>query len=363
MTAAHTTTTRWPRVITIGRLSIFFNVRLIFLSVLVSTLAAGAFALNIAHGDYPLDITDVVRILAGNGTRIEHKVVFELRMGRAVTALAVGAALGCAGALTQSVARNPLVSPDVLGLTEGASLAVVMAIGFAGLDATRISKGADTLLSTVGIPLVASVGALITAAFIWFIAGSSRAHTMQLVLIGVGAAMFLNAAIVWIMAETDLERSTQAKVWLTGSLNGRDWGNAWPVVGCVLVVCASAGWLSFRLSALALGEQTAHVLGVNVRLATMTQLLCAVVLSALAVSAAGPIAFIAFVTPHIARFAAQTATPPLILSALLGGLLVSAADYLARVVLPWELPVGVVTAVCGAPVLLYFIIRTYRKTL
>ena len=270
MTAAHTTTTRWPRVITIGRLSIF-------LSVLVSTLAAGAFALNIAHGDYPLDITDVVRILAGNGTRIEHKVVFELRMGRAVTALAVGAALGCAGALTQSVARNPLVSPDVLGLTEGASLAVVMAIGFAGLDATRISKGADTLLSTVGIPLVASVGALITAAFIWFIAGSSRAHTMQLVLIGVGAAMFLNAAIVWIMAETDLERSTQAKVWLTGSLNGRDWGNAWPVVGCVLVVCASAGWLAFRLSALALGEQTAHVLGVNVRLATMTQLLCAVV--------------------------------------------------------------------------------------
>ena len=186
---------------------------------------------------------------------------------------------------------------------------------------------------------------------------------MQLVLIGVGAAMFLNAAIVWIMAETDLERSTQAKVWLTGSLNGRDWGNAWPVVGCVLVVCASAGWLAFRLSALALGEQTAHVLGVNVRLATMVQLLCAVVLSAVAVSAAGPIAFIAFVTPHIARFAAQTSTPPLILSALLGGLLVSAADYLARVVLPWELPVGVVTAVCGAPVLLYFIIRTYRKTL
>lgn len=186
---------------------------------------------------------------------------------------------------------------------------------------------------------------------------------MQLVLIGVGAAMFLNAAIVWIMAETDLERSTQAKVWLTGSLNGRDWGNAWPVVGCVLVVFASAGWLAFRLSALALGEQTAHVLGVNVRLATMIQLLCAVVLSAVAVSAAGPIAFIAFVTPHIARFAAQTATPPLILSALLGGLLVSAADYLARVVLPWELPVGVVTAVCGAPVLLYFIIRTYRKTL
>lgn len=95
----------------------------------------------------------------------------------------------------------------------------------------------------------------------------------------------------------------------------------------------------------------------------MIQLLCAVVLSAVAVSAAGPIAFIAFVTPHIARFATQTATPPLILSALLGGLLVSAADYLARVVLPWELPVGVVTAVCGAPVLLYFIVRTYRKTL
>ena len=363
MTAINTKTTQWPRVITIGRLSIFFNARLILLSVLVSALAAGAFALNIAHGDYPLNIADVVRILAGNGTRIEHKVVFELRMGRAVTALAVGAALGCAGALTQSVARNPLVSPDVLGLTEGASLAVVMTIGFAGLDATRISKGADTLLSTVGIPLVAIAGALITAALIWFIAGSSRAHTMQLVLIGVGAAMFLNAAIVWIMAETDLERSTQAKVWLTGSLNGRDWGNAWPVVGCVLVVCAGAGWLAFRLSALALGEQTAHVLGVNVKLATMIQLLCAVVLSAVAVSAAGPIAFIAFVTPHIARFAAQTATPPFILSALLGGLLVSAADYLARVVLPWELPVGVVTAVCGAPALLYFIIRTYRKTL
>lgn len=351
-----------PRVLRLGPIAVPLNFRLLGAGLIVAVLAFLVSCLSITQGDYPLTLTDVLRVLAGGGTRIETAVVFDLRLGRAVVALCVGAALAYSGALTQSVARNPLVSPDILGITNGASLAAATTIVFAGTGTEGvIAAGADTALGSIGIPGVAVIGGLLAGVCIWLLAGSARTNILRMVLIGVGASIFLSALTTWLLAYAELDRAMEARMWLTGSLNGRDWNHAWAPLLVLLVVLALAGWLAFQLSALALGDATAHVLGHHVSLAQVMQLLTATVLAAVAVSAAGPIAFIAFVTPQIARRIAGTATPPLVFSALCGALLLAAADLISRTLIPWELPVGVFTAFVGAPVLLYLIIRTNRE--
>lgn len=351
-----------PRLFLVGPVAVPVNLRLVGVSgvaVLLSFLVA---CLSIAHGEFPLPLADVLRVLGGGGTKVEQAVVFNLRLGRVVVALVVGAALGYAGALTQSVARNPLASPDILGITDGASLAAAAAIVFTGAGTGGvIAAGADSLMATVGIPGIAIIGALSTGVAIWLLAGHGRTTMLQMVLIGVGAAIFLAGLRTWLLAYAELDRAIEARMWLTGSLTGRDFNHAWVPLAVLLVAVSLAGWLAFQLAALALGDVTAHVLGHHVSAAQAAQLLTAVILCAVAVSAAGPVPFIAFVAPQIARWAGGTPTPPLVLSALTGALLLSFSDLTARVILPWELPVGVFTAFVGAPVLLLLILRQTRK--
>ncbi|GAA2518919.1 MAG: iron chelate uptake ABC transporter family permease subunit [Kocuria sp.] len=344
----------------VGPWSVPFSLRRFLVGLVLVLLCALAFTLGIGMGDYRLSVPQVLRTLAGGGSHIEETVVFKWRMGRAVLGLLVGAALAFAGALTQSVARNPLASPDVLGITSGASTAAVFVItasGGTGIVGAVAGFGDNVL----GVPVVAVIGATLTALAVWFVAGKDRDSMIRLVLIGVGTSMFLGAISTWLMATTNVDQAATAKLWLTGSLNGRGWGEAWPVLACVVVAVAFAGWLAFRLDALALGPDVAQVLGHGIRVAQAVQLLFGVVLVAVAVSAAGPVPFVAFVAPQIAQRLAGTPTPPLLCSALSGALLVSGADLLARTVLPWELPVGIVTAFCGAPALIYLVVKTNRK--
>lgn len=348
------------RAVRIGRLSFVVRPRHLLVAVALILVTVLVFAANLGRGDFPMSVPDVLRTLAGGGTRLEETIVFRWRLGRAVAGLAVGAALAFSGALTQSVARNPLASPDVLGITNGASVAAVFVITVAGTPGVLgavASFGRDTL----GVPVVAIIGSVLTAALVWWVAGKDRGSMLRLVLIGVGAAMFLNAISTWLMAGTTLEQAAEARLWLTGSLNGRGWDQAWAPLICSLAALASAGWLAFQLAGLSLGPEIAHGLGHRLRVAQAGQLLAAVVLAAVAVSAARPIPFVAFVAPQIAQRLTGAATPPLWCSALTGMLLVSAADLLARTVLPWELPLGIVTAVCGAPVLIWLVLKMNRK--
>nr|WP_286980557.1 iron ABC transporter permease [Corynebacterium sp. UBA5992] len=324
-------------------------------------VAAGCvFTLSIAHGDYPLGVADVWRIIGGGGTPIENRIVIDVRLGRAVVGLLVGAALAFSGALTQSIARNPLASPDILGITQGSALAAVALLTFAGTSGT-LGKAASLTLATVGLPLAAFCGGLITATIIWLIAGRSRHSLLRFVLIGVAMATLCTSLSTWIMAHGNLDLVANARLWLTGSLNGRDFSEAWAPLIAVLVALMLASYLSFQLSALSLGDLTATMLGHNVRIAQALQLLVAVALAAVSVAAAGPIGFVAFVSPQIAMRLAGTSTPPLVTSALTGALIVCSADLLARVVLPWELPVGIVTTILGAPVLIYLIVSLNRR--
>lgn len=329
--------------------SFILNPRLLISMLVFACIAIFIAFFSMTVGDYPISFSQVLNVFTGGGTKIERTVVLEWRAGRAFVALTVGAALGFAGALTQTIARNPLASPDVLGVTNGASLAAVLMIAFIGEHMALV-------------PFVAILGALLTTMFMFSIAGkAARSDMLRLVLIGVGLSTFLSALTTWAIAQTTLDNAAAAKLWLTGSLNGRDWGNLpLPLIVVILALCC-AGWLAFVLSALALGPDVAHFLGHKVSLAQAVQLIIAVLLTAVAVSAAGPIGFVAFVSPQIAQRIAKTPTPPLLCSALCGAALVATADLIARVVLPWELPVGIVTSFCGAPVLLYLIIRMNQK--
>lgn len=317
---------------------------------------------SVKVGSVNMSFQDVIRVLFGGGDSTENLVVWRIRLGRTAVAVGVGAILGFAGSLTQTVARNPLASPDLIGIPQAASLAVVVALVFSHRDEkTVVTSGSDALLTWAGIPGIAIIGSCLGAILVGFLAGFGKRSILRVVLIGIGVSSIFASITTWILSVTELDRAASARVWITGSINGRDWQHAWPALLVLFVAILLSKWITFQISALSLGDATAHILGHNVPLAQAGQLLTAVVLTAVAVSAAGPIGFIAFMSPQLARILAKTPTPPLGLSALFGALILATADFSTRSLLPWELPVGIITVFMGAPVLLYLIITNSRK--
>ncbi|WP_341860344.1 FecCD family ABC transporter permease [Corynebacterium ciconiae] len=310
----------------------------------VATLALAAGIMVLAGlsvsivGDYRLNILSV---LAGHGSRAEQLVVYQWRLPRTATAIVVGIALGLSGALTQSVTRNPLASPDILGITSGASAAAV----------TVLTLGA----ATWSLPLAALVGACVTALAIWALAFRRSLDPYRLVLCGIIVTALLQSYINFLMIRADIRDATSAQFWLTGSLNAAHWGRALPLCVVIIALLPLIGWMAHQLKATSLGEDSAASLGVRVNASYLTFLGVAVLVAALAVSAAGPIGFVAFVAPQLALRVSGVSTPPLLASALMGAALVLAADITTQTLLPTELPVGLVTSALGGLFLIYLL--------
>lgn len=325
--------------------------------VLVVTVAGLAallpvLVLAIAAGSSQLGLGDVVRTLIGAGTPSQELIVLELRLPRVLCGALVGAALGLAGALTQTFARNPLATPDILGVTSGAALGAVAAIVLAG---GSYSVGAGAL--TLGLPAAAAIGALGTAAMVYGLSWRSGVDSYRLILVGIGATAALTGVTSYLIARAQLTEASTAAQWLVGSLSGVSWASVWPVLVAVAVLTPIALTQSSTLSVSLLGDDVSTGLGVAVQRHRLVIVACAVLLTAAAVSAAGPIEFVAFVSPQIVRRLAGTARPPLLASAVVGALVVVGADTLSRTVLPGEVPVGIVTAVIGAPYLIWLLTR------
>lgn len=325
--------------------------------VLVVTVAGLAallpvLVLAIAAGSSQLGLGDVVRTLIGAGTPSQELIVLELRLPRVLCGALVGAALGLAGALTQTFARNPLATPDILGVTSGAALGAVAAIVLAG---GSYSVGAGAL--TLGLPAAAAIGALGTAAVVYGLSWRSGVDSYRLILVGIGATAALTGVTSYLIARAQLTEASTAAQWLVGSLSGVSWASVWPVLVAVAVLTPIALTQSSTLSVSLLGDDVSTGLGVAVQRHRLVIVACAVLLTAAAVSAAGPIEFVAFVSPQIVRRLAGTARPPLLASAVVGALVVVGADTLSRTVLPGEVPVGIVTAVIGAPYLIWLLTR------
>lgn len=318
------------------------------------------FVADIAVGDYHIAFGRVLEVLTGGGTRSQRYVVMESRLPRAVTALVAGAALGIAGAITQSILHNPLASPDVLGITSGASLAAVAVLAGVGGTATGI-------VASLGVPLAALVGGLLTAALIGVLAlgrdsgGETGLSGIRFILIGIGVNALLLAGINWLITRARLDDAARAQLWLTGSLNGADWHRTGAALAGLAVVVLVAAGSARTLAALRFGADTTRALGVRVQTQQIVLLGAAVAAAALATAAVGPLAFVGLAAPQIARRLLRTPGEPVIGSALTGALVVIAADVAARTVVPVDLPVGLVTAAFGGPFLLLLLIRVNRK--
>ncbi|MFE5486537.1 FecCD family ABC transporter permease [Streptomyces sp. NPDC056527] len=313
---------------------------------LALTLAAAV--VLIGSGDFPIAPGDVVATLLGNGTAVQEFAVMDLRLPRVLVAVFVGAALGIGGAVFQSISRNPLGSPDVIGFGQGATVGALSVIVLSQGSAMAASGGAV-------------VGALVTGAAIYLLAWKRGIHGYRLVLVGIGAAAMLTAVIHYLITKANLVDATRATVWMTGSLDGRDWAQFWPLfaVSCVLVPLVLGHGRALRM--LEMGDDAAYALGVNVERTRIVLMGSAVVLVAVATAAAGPIVFVSLSAPQLARRLTRSPGPNLAASALMGSALLLLADWIATNAFgERQLPVGVITGVLGGCYLLWLLV-TERK--
>ncbi|GLY29951.1 iron chelate uptake ABC transporter family permease subunit [Kineosporia sp. NBRC 101731] len=320
--------------------------------VVVTTVLLGAilaaFALSLSIGDFAVPIPDVLGALAGRGNAGTHFIIIELRLPRALTAVCVGLALGLAGAVFQALLRNPLASPDMIGVTQGASVGAVLASITFGISGTALS-------------FAALAGAVITSTLIYALAWQRGVAGYRLILVGIGVAGALTSIVSYLLTSSEVTVSQDALVWLAGSLNGSSLEQFWPLLGALVVLLPLTALASLALPVLQLGDDTAAGLGVPVERSRRLLLACAVGLTGVAVAAAGPVAFVAFVAGPVARRLLPAKGAALLPAALIGALLMLVADFAAQHLL-WssQFPVGVVTSLIGAPYLLWLLSRANR---
>lgn len=313
----------------------------------LTTLIVAVFLLSLTVGQTFYPLSEVWRVVLGDDVAGASFTVGRLRLPRAVLATLTGLCFGLGGVTFQTLLRNPLASPDIIGISSGASAAAVFAIVTLGLGST-------------GVSTVAIIAGLAVALLIYLLAYRNGAAGMRLILVGIGIAAMLNALTNWELSRAAQWDLQEAMRWLTGSLNGASWSAVVPLVcACVVffpVLLAQSG----NLTITQLGDDTAAALGVRVSMTRLVAVIAAVGLIAFATAAAGPIAFVAFLSGPIAARVVGSGTAPLLPAGLVGSLLVLTADFVGQFAFDTRFPVGVITGVLGAPYLIYLIIRSNR---
>jgi iron complex transport system permease protein len=273
--------------------------------------------------------------------------VGRLRLPRTVLAILAGACFGLGGVTFQTMLRNPLASPDIIGISTGASTAAAFAIITLGLSGSGVS--------------IFAIGAgLGVALLVYLLAYKDGVSGIRLILIGIGIAAMMNSATSYVLSTAGQWDLQEALRWLTGSLNGVRWQDVITVLITMLVLVPLLFSASKDLTMLQLGDDTASALGVRVDRTRLLVVIAATGLIAFATSTTGPIAFLAFLAGPIAVRLVGPGSSMLLPAALVGALLVLVADFVGQYALGTRFPVGVVTGVLGAPYLIYLIIRSNR---
>lgn len=319
----------------------------------VASIVLGALVLVMASAALMIGGTfytpgEVVRVILGETVPGASFTVGELRLPRTVLAVLAGAAFGIAGVTFQTLLRNPLASPDIIGISEGASAAAVVGIVVLSADGPVIG-------------MLALGGALVTALAIYLLSRRGGFAGTRLILIGIGVAAMLQSVVSYLLsraAQWDIQTAMQ---WLTGSLNNASWERASPLAIAMLGVLPLLMAQSRSLGMLRLGDDSAAGLGVRVDATRILFIVGAVVLLAFATAATGPIAFVAFMAGPIASRLTGPGAGLLVPSALVGAVLVLAGDLIGQFVFGARYPVGVITGVLGAPYLIHLLIRTNRQ--
>ncbi len=331
-----------------GGLSVRLDVRATVVVVLLMLAALTASVVLIGTGDFPIPAADVVRTLFGEGDAGQEFIITELRLPRVLVGLLVGASLGLGGALFQSISRNPLGSPDVLGLGQGATAgALVMIVLFSG-SAGQVALGA-------------LVGGLVTGFAIYVLAWKRGVHGYRLVLVGIGVSAIVTAVNGYLLTKSDIVDAARAIVWITGSLDGRDWAQVWPLAALCAVLVPLVLSQARGLRLMEMGDDISYALGVRVERVRLLLMLSAVLLTASATAAAGPVGFVALTAPQLARRLTRSPGPNLVASLWMGAALLVTADWISqRAFGADQLPVGVVTGVLGGVYLLWLLVSERR---
>ena len=314
----------------------------------LSTAILVIFCLSLMVGRTFHPPADVLAVLLGQDVPGASFTVGRLRLPRAVLAVLAGACFGLGGVTFQTMLRNPLASPDIIGISSGASAAA--AFGIVILD-----------LSGPAVSLLAIVAGLQVALVIYLLSYRGGVVGTRLILVGIGIAAMLTSLTDWVLSKAGQWDLQEALRWLTGSLNNSSWEQALPVLAALVVLGPVLLGRSGELRTTQLGDDAAQALGVRVGRTRLIVVVAAVGLIAFATAASGPIAFVAFLSGPIAARIVGPGTSPLLPAAGGGALLVLVADLVGQFATGTRYPVGVVTGVLGAPYLLYLIIRVNRR--
>jgi iron complex transport system permease protein len=318
------------------------------------TLAVVALFLGcVLLGDYTVTLPDFFRILGGEQIPGATFIVMESKLPKAVAAVCAGLAFGLSGALFQTLLRNPLASPDIIGINVGASAAAVVGLVVFGLSGWWVS--AASVLG--GLACAGAVYAL-------SMRGRSTAQAGgRLILTGIGLAAMLQALITSLLTHAAVRDTQQALVWLSGSLNRVSWDRLAILAAALVVVLPAVDLAARQLRMLQLGDDLASALGVRVTSARLLVILLAVLLSAMATAVTGPIAFVAFLAGPLSRILMRGSRLSLAAAALTGAVIVLGAQFVSGVLIPsLALPVGIITGMLGAPALIALLLRSRRTT-
>ncbi|MGW6917360.1 FecCD family ABC transporter permease [Kitasatospora sp. NPDC054939] len=332
-----------------GRLALLLDARALAVGAALLAVLLAVAALTLTTGDYPLAVSEVVDVLTGHGSPGAEFIVNTLRLPRLLTATAVGAALAVSGAVLQSLSRNPLGSPDVIGFTNGSATGALLVIVLVNGSMTQIAAGA-------------LVGGLATAVAVYLLAYTGGLQGFRLVVVGIGVSALLLAVNSYLITRATLQEAMAAQSWLIGTLNSRGWNQAIVVGTALALLLPVALHHARRMSMLEMGDDAATALGVDVRRSRLVLLLVAVALAAVATAATGPIWFVALAAPQVARRLTRTSGPGLLSAALLGAALLAAGDLaVQRVFAPAILPVGTATGTVGGLYLIWLLVTESRK--
>jgi iron complex transport system permease protein len=334
--------------------SFLIDKKAVITSLLLLLGVAAVFLISTGSGEMYISPLDVIHTFIGNGSEMNEIVIYSFRLPRIITALFVGMSLAVAGAIMQGMIRNPLASPDVLGITGGAAVAVVLFL------AIFSDKNNSLTISIHWLPLAAFIGAAIAALLVYMLAWKNGIVPMRLVLVGIGVSALMQAGTTLFMILGPIYRASQANIWITGTVYGATWKNVaiftpWAVF-LLLISFVSARKMNIQ----ELGDEIAIGAGVSLQRQRVFLLLLSTALTGGAVAFAGGIGFVGLMAPHMARRLVGSSFEALLpVAALLGALLVMTADLIGRTMFaPLEIPAGVFTAAIGAP---YFIYLLYKS--
>ena len=321
--------------------------------VVCGTLALAIVLLTVVAlgtGDYPLSVVEVVRAMFATDGGFDTTIVLEWRLPRVLVALVFGAALALSGAIFQSVTRNPLGSPDIIGFATGSYTGALIVLTLVG------DSYVSTAVGAVG-------GGLVTAAAVYLLAYRRGMQGFRLIIVGIAVTAILHSVNTWLLLRAQVEVAMAASIWGAGSISLVGWDEALPAFAVLAVLAATVIVLARGMRQLELGDDAAKAHGLRVEPARLALLVVGVALIAVVTASSGPIAFVALAAPQIATRLTKSAGLPLVASALTGAFLLLAADFVAQHLLPAAVPVGMVTVVIGGLYLIGLLIGQARKPL